>query len=167
MTRTGYISLVASVGLAFVTGLVPGERHAEAATQTLVIKQQSPVLESVDLRDAGHGHGDMLAFEAAITADDGAVGTLRGILITVDLPDAAGDAFEDRIGQIVFDLGDGNSIVVVGASVYAEATTEMTADQPQVRVVVGGTGKYLGARGQVSTTRNSDGTYEHRFELLD
>jgi hypothetical protein len=166
MTRTDYISVVASVGMAFMTGLVSGAGHAEAATQTLIIKQQPPVLEPVDLLVAGHSHGDMLAFEAAITADDGAVGTLRGILITVDLPNE-GDGFEDRIGQIVFDLGAGNSIVVAGASVYAEATAEMTANKPQVRVVIGGTGNFLGARGQVTTARNSDGTYEHRFELLD
>ena len=110
----------------------------------------------------------MLAFEADITADDGTAGTLRGILITVDLPDAEGDPFEDRIGQLVFDLGAGNSLVVAGASVYAGSTTEMkSTNEPQLRAVVGGTGKFLGARGQVTTTRDPDGTYEHRFELLD
>ena len=70
-------------------------------------------------------------------------------------------------GDVVFDLGSGDSIVVAGGSVYAKATTEMNSDMPQRRAVIGGTGKFLGARGQVTTTRKGDGTYEHRFELLE
>ncbi|MCP4382221.1 MAG: dirigent protein, partial [Hyphomicrobiales bacterium] len=59
------------------------------------------------------------------------------------------------------------SLVVAGESVYAREATEMDADRPQIRAVVGGTGRFLGARGQVTTTRNADGTYEHVFELLN
>jgi hypothetical protein len=33
--------------------------------------------------------------------------------------------------------------------------------------VVGGTGDFMGARGQVATTRNDDGSYRHEFTLLD
>jgi hypothetical protein len=43
----------------------------------------------------------------------------------------------------------------------------MDTGNGQIRAVIGGTGKYIGARGQVTTTRNDDQTYEHRFELLD
>jgi hypothetical protein len=32
--------------------------------------------------------------------------------------------------------------------------------------VVGGTGKYIGARGQMVTTRRDDGTYRHVLTLL-
>ena len=167
MTHTRRTLILAMMVAACMIGLAIGGRGAEAAVRKFVMEQQAPVLDTIDLRDAGHTNGDMLAFEASVTADDGTAGTLRGILITVDLPDDAGDVFEDRIGQLVFDLGGGNSIVVAGASVYAKATTEMKAEQSQIRAVVGGTGTFLGARGQVTTTRNSDGTYEHRFELMD
>lgn len=37
---------------------------------------------------------------------------------------------------------------------------------PQIRAVIGGTGDYMGARGQLTTTRNEDGTYEHLIELM-
>jgi hypothetical protein len=33
--------------------------------------------------------------------------------------------------------------------------------------VTGGTGTYLGATGQVTTSRNDDGSYTHTFELVE
>jgi len=43
----------------------------------------------------------------------------------------------------------------------------MAQDAPQLRAVVGGTGRFIGARGQVLTTRRDAGHYEHSFTLLD
>ncbi|MCX5512147.1 hypothetical protein C3941_08755 [Kaistia algarum] len=130
------------------------------------IRQDAPTLTQVDVGQSGASHGDMLAFEAGLTLEDGSKGLMSGILITVDLPDGA-DLFEDRVGQIVFNVGSGNEIVVAGISNYAKDAAEMNAGQPQVRAVIGGTGQYIGARGQVTTRRNPDGSYEHAFELID
>jgi hypothetical protein len=44
---------------------------------------------------------------------------------------------------------------------------EMAASLPQLRVVAGGTGSFIGARGQLTTTRISDGTYRHEFTPID
>jgi hypothetical protein len=131
------------------------------------VHQEIPTLSDIDIGNGGKSHGDMLAFEAAISTEDGDQGVLSGILITVGLPGGQGDVFEDRIGNLVFEFGDGDSIVVAGASDYAGDATEMNANHPQLRAVIGGTGKYLGARGQVATTRNDDGTYDHAFQLVD
>jgi alpha-D-ribose 1-methylphosphonate 5-triphosphate synthase subunit PhnG len=35
----------------------------------------------------------------------------------------------------------------------------------QKRAVVGGTGKYRGIKGEVTTTRNEDGTYKHVLDV--
>jgi hypothetical protein len=94
------------------------------------VHQEIPALADVDVGKPGKSHGDMLAFEAALSTEDGEEGILSGILITVDLPDDQGDLFEDRIGNLVFRFGDNDSIVVAGASVYAQDTTEMNTDQP-------------------------------------
>ena len=45
------------------------------------------------------------------------------------------------------------------------AESEMSADAPQLRAVLGGTGAYVAAAGEVETVRNADGTYSHRFTL--
>jgi len=141
---------------------------AGAAERTqFKLRQEVPVLTHVDVGGEGRSHGDMLAFEAAVSGEDGTKGTMSGILITVDLPDADGDVFEDRIGHIVFDLGGSDGLVVAGESVYAPKASEMNTGEPQLRAVIGGTGRYIGARGQVTTSRNADGSYEHAFELID
>ena len=164
MSRT-FAKAAAAVFAAIGTIIMAPLAIAQQPT-ALNIHQDVPVLAEVDLGASSNSPGDLLAFEAGITAEDGTTGTLSGILITIDLPGDGDDVFEDRIGQLVFDLGSSNSILVAGESVYAETTTEMNADQPQLRAVIGGTGQYIGARGQVTTTRNADGTYEHAFELI-
>lgn len=117
----------ASATLAAFAALAVGQQAsalAQGTLRSLMVEQQAPVLSPVDLPPIGPSPGDMLAFEAAIRTEDGTAGTLRGNLVTVDLPDD-GDPFEDRLGHLVFDLGGGDSIVVAGGSVYAEATQEM------------------------------------------
>ena len=155
--------LTLAIGLVGPAGVV---RAASPEPATFVIEQDVPVLSSIAVGPSA-SPGDLLAFEARITVGDGREGMLRGLLITVDVPDESGDLLEDRVGQLVFDLGDGDSLVVAGASVYESEADEMTPGAPQVRAVVGGTGRYIGARGEVETIRNPDGTYEHEVTLID
>ena len=102
----------------------------------------------------------MLAFEAAVSGDNGIKGTMQGLLVTVDIAEGD-DQFEDRTGQIYFDFGNGNSLVVAGHSTYKGNGQEMEASVPQLRAVIGGTGDYIGSTGQITTTRNADGSYDH------
>ncbi|WP_048708177.1 hypothetical protein [Microvirga massiliensis] len=139
--------------------------QALAETRKFIVIQEAPALTNVDVGLKGKSHGDMLAFEAAVRSEAGNTGTLRGILFTVALPGER-HPHEGRIGQLYFDLGNGDSLVVSGGTVYLGQDTEMTVNTPQVRAVIGGTGAFIGARGQVTTTRRSDRTYEHSFELL-
>jgi hypothetical protein len=62
--------------------------------------------------------------------------------------------------------GAKNQIIAFGAADYSPSAPEFEVGQPVVRPVLGGTGKYMGARGQVTSTRNSDGSYTQVFTLL-
>ncbi|MGF7161309.1 hypothetical protein FHS85_002944 [Rhodoligotrophos appendicifer] len=137
------------------------------ADQTFSIVQDKPALTHIDVGPSGPSHGDILAFEAPFTSQDGAKGIMSGMLTTVDMPDTEGDPFQDRIATIVLDFGGIDSLVIGGKSLYAKGQAEMTADAPQVRAVIGGTGRFLGARGQVTTTRKDAGHYEHVVQLVD
>jgi len=99
--------------------------------------------------------------------ENGAPGVISGILMTVEIPIGESGFFLDRVSQIVLDFGDIDTIVIAGKSVYPHGAHEMTIDVPQVRAVVGGTGRYVGARGQMSTTRRDQGLYEHSITLID
>lgn len=140
--------------------------NAAEVKRTIKLHQHPPVLTKVDLAEKGMSGGDMLAFQAQADGDDGLKVTMHGMLITVDIPDGA-DTLEDRSGQIYFDFGNGDSIVAAGRSVYSGGESEMEKDKPQLRAVIGGTGKYIGAAGQVTTTRRADGSYEQLIELVN
>lgn len=140
--------------------------HAAEIKRTLKLHQDKPVLSKIDIGAPGPTEGDMLAFTADLHGDGNLKAQLYGLLVVVDLPDGE-DVQEDRAGQIYVDFGEGSSLIIEGRSVYATKQTEMSAGVPQLRAVIGGTGEYVGARGQVSTTRNKDGSYEHVIELLD
>ncbi len=133
-----------------------------------VVEQAPPSLVHVDMGQDGGSHGDVLAFDADITSDNGMSGTLSGMITTVDIVESS-QVVQDRITEIVFDFSDIGTLVVGGKSVYpfdGSGTEEMTPTNPQTRPVLGGTGDFLGAQGQVETIRNEDSSYTHRFELV-
>jgi hypothetical protein len=164
----GALAVAGAIG--FALGSVSALPAAQAAqhTRTVVLTQQPPALHPVDLHLEGASVADMVLYEASVAGEQGESGTLTGFLITADMPDAeTGDTYQDRLGQLSFDLGHGNSLVVAGEAIYPGEDVEMTANAEQLRAVVGGTGDFLGARGQVETTRNDDGSYRHEITLLD
>lgn len=77
----------------------------------------------------------------------------------------SGNLGEVRLRHLVFDLPDGQ-IIASGNSVYSPSQVEITKNTKIVIAVIGGTGKYIGARGELTTNRNDDGTYTSRFALL-
>ena len=157
------ITLVALLGCVTNSRVVANEN-----TTKLTIQQAKPSLVHVDLGQEGQTHGDMLAFDAEVTTETGVKGKLSGILFTVDIPEKNHEVFQDRIVNMVFDLGNANTLVICGKSVYPNRDEPgMAKNNPQIRAVIGGTGIYIGARGQIATIRNDDGTYTHRVELVD
>lgn len=136
------------------------------ASEIIDIVQGKPQVVHIDLGAGGASHGDLMAFEAPFTGENGVVGVINGITFTIDVPDGK-DRLFDRFGNILLNFGEGSSLVVGGGAVYSLGAGEMEPDTPQVRAIIGGTGRFIGARGQITTIRCSAGHYEHRIELLD
>ena len=154
----------AAVAAVLGGALILGACSSGDDTRTLIIEQDAPALASYG---GPAGILKVLAFDARITDPDGTEGVLFGYLLTADLPDASGEAqTEERIGTLVFTFGT-SDLIVSGGTSYPATGAEMQADESQPRAVVGGTGDYLGARGEVVTVRNTDGTYTHTFTLVD
>lgn len=148
--------------------LLSCQNQSSSAWQTLTYLQDKPFLTDVNLGDSAHGHGDGMAFEAVLRDTAGTVvGEVLGWMVTVDIMD--GDSanpvqMTDRIGTMVITFG-GDKIVVPGGSTYHKGEQVMKLGIPQKNAVVGGTGKYKGVRGEVTTTRNENGTYTHVFDI--
>ena len=149
--------------------LLSCQNQTGSAWQTLTYIQDKPVLIHVNLGDTAHGHGDGMAFEAVLKDTTGkAVGEVLGWIVTVDIVD--GDSanlikVSDRIGTMVFDLGDENEIIAQGGTSYHHGEQQMKLGIAQKRAIVGGTGKYKGVEGEITTTRHDDGTYTHVLDI--
>ena len=137
------------------------------AKQTFTINQSKPQIQHIDIGTKGMSIGDILAFEAPFTTEDGKIGRIYGTVTIVSIPTGANDPFIDRISTIVLDFGGSDSLVTNGKSVYGTYEGEIKDNQPQLRAITGGTGKFIGARGQISTSRQPSGSYVHEIQLLD
>ena len=63
------------------------------------------------VRLKGASYQDSLAFPAKITARDGVPGMRNGLLITVVTADGALDPLQKRIGHLLPDFGEGESLL--------------------------------------------------------
>ena len=94
-------------------------------------------------------------------------GEVFGTKTLVKLATDANPNLEQRTTLLSFTFGDHqDQIIVLGVVDYSPTGAEFNAGQPVVRAILGGTGKYMGARGQLASTRNADGSYTQVFTLL-
>lgn len=151
------LSAVVTLGL-LRSPLVPTPQAPQ--TQQMVLEQGVPMLKHFEIGGPGLTDGDLHVFSASFTGADGVSGTVYGQMVTVDMPDGD-DLHADRLVNLTFDFGDDNTIVVAGQSKYPKDAQEMQANVGQPRPIIGGTGRYTGAAGELISQRNENGTYTH------
>ena len=92
-------------------------------------------------------------------------GYLAGSIFTVDLQnDNPSDQLRER--SLNFQLPKG-TILARGISSYPPNDRELRPNAPVVIAVIGGTGAYIGASGEVTTTRLTDGSYQQVITLVE
>lgn len=128
-----------------------------------------PELTNLNFGDSSQSHGDKTIFEADLRDTIGnVVGEVLGEKINVDILD--GDSIEPvynivRTGLTVFDFGDEHQIMVDGHTTSKRGEQKMIKGIPQTKPIIGGTGRYKGIRGQMTSTPNENGTYTVVFEM--
>jgi hypothetical protein len=153
-------ALITMTALAQGTPAIAAETPAGATTLVLL----NDVPRSSTTPDLGPGVATVSVHEAVLRSSKGKpVGTFHVVITAVDEP--ASVAIEKRMRNVVFYLGDGQ-IIANGIGLYPNAEQYLVVSVPHRIAIVGGTGKYLGARGEVTTTRNANGTYRHVLTLL-
>lgn len=160
------VAAAAALALSACSSAPKASESASRPFTTLVVQQKAPIMVDVDLGTPGKSVGDLYIFDAAVTDSQGRKGALTGTLLVADIADPkTGKVLETRVGELIFIL-DGDQLLAKGASVYPRTDREMEVNKPQVRAVIGGTGRFVGVDGDVSTVRNADGTYTHTFRLM-
>jgi hypothetical protein len=131
--------------------------------ETLKFIQVNPQLTTLNLGDSAHGHGDLRAWEATLRDTLGNnVGESMGWSVIVDIMDgdsANPNYITERTGLRILNFGDENEIVGSGITIHHKGEQRMKLDLSLVYPIIGGTGKYKGAEGEFTVTRNSDTSY--------
>jgi hypothetical protein len=113
--------------------------------------------------DGVEGHGDVITYHADVTGPDGLQGVLVGVQNSAR---QHGDAHWDRLGTATFRFEGDDSLSVCGVIRYEADELHSKPGMRHIRAVVGGTGQFIGARGEVVSVRAEDGTFTHTFTLL-
>lgn len=154
-------------------GAAPPDGPAEAGLRTLnttqfVLYQDAPTITSVD--GSGENLGDAFYFHADLRLEVGGtvVGHVFGVKTVVKTGTLAHPEVEQRITHLFFiSIDQQHQIVVAGVPDYPVSGAEFQVDHPVLRAVLGGTGAFMGARGQLTSTRHPAGGYTQVFTLLD
>jgi hypothetical protein len=146
-----------------------GARCANPSPETFTVYTDAPKMSLLDLGQPGNSPGDVYHFFAPIRSSPGGqiTGEVFGSKTLIKLAKDANPNLENRATLLFFTFnGREDQIVVFGVTDYPPTAGEFAAGQPVVRPILGGTGKYMGARGQLTSTRNADGSYTQVFTLL-
>ena len=140
--------------------------HADVKPKKLVVFQDPPsIRHNEEIIQVGQ-LGSVLYFESKLRNKSGdEVGMLSGHITVTDVtPYSAYN--KTRYRELVFQLPEGQ-IVALGAADYDQKMlTRFDDDNAPVTIaVVGGTGKYRSARGEVVTSRPGFGNYRHVITL--
>jgi hypothetical protein len=149
--------------------LLSCQNKAESSWQTMTFLVDKPLLTHINLGDSANSHGDAIAYEQVLRDSTGkVVGEVLGWGVTVDIVD--GDSanpihISDRIGTAVFKFDDENQIIALGGTTYQNNEKLMKVGIALKRAIIGGTGKYKGITGDVTTYRFEDGSYKQVLDV--
>ena len=161
---TGLAALFASV---LITAC--GAHSTNQSTETFTVYEDAPKMSLLDLGAPGNILGDVYHFSAPLHSERGGpvTGEVIGSKTLVKMATDANPNPKRRATLLFFTFADRkDQIIAFGAADYSPSAPEFDAGEPVVRPVLGGTGKYMGARGQVTSTQDADGSYTQVFTLL-
>ena len=161
---TGLAALFASV---LITAC--GAHSSNQSSENFTVYEDTPKMSLLDLGAPGNSLGDVYHFSAPLHSERGGpvTGEVIGSKTLVKVATDADPNLERRATLLFFTFADRkDQIIAFGVADYTPSAPEFDAGQPAVRAILGGTGKYMGVRGQVISTRNADGSYTQVFTLL-
>lgn len=151
---------------AFLTTLLFVSGTAIAQTQLTVTHGAVPKPTYIDLGAPGDSVGDQRIWQFdAKTLDSQPVITDWIMTTTGSSNSVAG--MESRVTKGVFSFGEmaKDTILLEGIGLYPTVGSTLKSDTVLQRAVIGGTGRYAGATGTVTSTHLPDNTWQHSFDL--
>ncbi len=159
LTRV-FLASIMSVAIATAAGIAPAIASEKPVTVRVYHEAVNPIAVN------GSGIGAVRTFFIPIAVNGKATNGqyLAGTLTTLNSAMPGGQ--ELRSSNLTFVFGaEKDQMVVGGISLYPQAGATLADGQTTVRPVVGGSGKYSGARGQVVSTNMGAQGWTHVFKV--
>jgi hypothetical protein len=159
--------------LAAIAIALPAAGEAGTATARMAVfgVAHGPVnannAQYVDAAPAGPSAGDVRTYYLPLTRPGTGVhiGYATGTLTTVATNKPV-NGMELRTANLVFVIGHAaDQIVVGGIAAYAESAPSVATRSSVTRPVIGGSGKFAGARGWCVSTHYANDTWTHVFHV--
>ena len=155
--------LAATIGLVgSAVVAAPPVAMAAPSDWDLVVSQDAPVLVDSIVID------DVLierTFEAVLRDDKGRkIGRLYGSHRDIDAKDRPG--LDIRYRTLVFEFADGQ-VIAEGVSKYKTAGPFLKPGTKTILAITGGTGAYVGVKGEVKTVHLGKGEHRQMLKFVD
>ena len=164
-SKTRRISLTALVVLlALAVGGGVAGFASGSGVQTIHVLATPGKVVYLDFPPKGKSPGDLYVVSAALLDPNThkVIGRVRGTQTHIETE----SGMETVQAMLTFELGSGNEIIIGGLSAYPlNQPPGLIKGKTVVRAILGGTGKYDGARGEEFSTRLRNGGYDHVFKL--
>jgi hypothetical protein len=139
------------------------------ADSDLIVKVAHPAV-TANVRAVTPGTaspGDVRTYYTKLTrpGKSARIGFLTGSLLTTEVGKPSAGK-ELRTADLVFTIGKArNQMIVGGVAAYDQQAPTVAERTSVVRPVIGGSGKYDGARGWCESIHRKDGTWRHTFHV--
>ncbi len=158
--------MILRLAIPLTAALIAVSATPALAEEVTVKLAHGPISSTLDPVTPGTASpGDLRLFHIDLTRPGKrkVVGFLTGSLLTtaVGKPEPGK---EYRAADLVFTVG-GSQLVLGGIAVYDQNAPTVSKRSSVIRPVIGGTGKYSGARGWATSTRFKDNTWRHTFHV--
>ncbi len=154
--------LLACVGIV-MTLSVPAAA-ADGANAEVVVRIRHAAVTPIHVSGTGIGSVRTFFVPTSVNGRAAPGDYLTGTLTTVAVDAERGT--ELRTANLVFVVGrQANQLVVGGVSTYPATSATLPVDHPAVRPVIGGSGRYDGARGYVVSTNLGEKGWLHVFHV--
>ena len=120
----------------------------------------------IDNGAIGDSVGDVRIFHFTGTTDDGSPVVMDWIMTTtgVNTTDEGGES-RVTLGVFSFTGADVDQLMLEGVGLYPGVDDTFTPNSVLVRPIIGGSGRFKGASGEVVSTHLEDGSWTHEFRL--
>ena len=163
---------ITALGAVFLTSGCSAPDHVRSidrATPTMVLYNAPPtILQSNSEREAA-GVNALVGWHAALDNAEGpaakTIGHCNGTMQITKRGASSEDA-QHRMTMIELDWDDSPDSLVVGGS-HPYPSKRIQSRTPIYRAILGGTGRFVGAMGEVVSTPLPSGWYRHEIWLVD